>query len=90
MTPAATRAGKATQSIRERNGNDCTHLVEIATNSTLSQLRRLGLYTKAFLTDIADQTDDEAESVVEYACAATNVQIYSAEEETEVVPTTVK
>ena len=71
VTLAATRAGNTTQSIEKRNDNDCTRLVEIATDSTLSHLRRLGLYTEAFLTDIAHQTD-EAESVVEYACAATN------------------
>ena len=87
VTPAVTRAGNATQSIKERNGNDCTRLVEIATDSTLSQLRRLGLYTEAFLTDVAHQTD-EAESVVEYACAATSDQMYSVGEETEVVPNT--
>ena len=87
VTPAATRAGNATQSIKERNGNDCTRLVEIATDSTLSQLWRLGLHTEAFLTDIAHQTD-EAESVVEYACAATNDKMYSVGEETEVVPNT--
>ena len=86
-TPAATRAGNATQSIKERNDNDCTRLVEIATDSTPSQLWRLGQYTEAFLTDIAHQTD-EAESVVEYACAATNDQMYSVGEETEVVPNT--
>ena len=85
MTPAATWAGNVMQSMRERNANDCTHLVEIITDSTLSQLRRLGLYTEAFLTDIAHQTD-EAESVVEYAYDATNAQMYSAKEETEVVP----
>ena len=87
VTPAATRAGNPTQSIKEHNGNDCTRLVEIATDSTLPQLRRLGLYTEAFLTDIVHQTD-EAESVVEYACAATNDQMYSVGEETEVVPNT--
>ena len=87
VTPAATRAGNATQSIKERNDNGYTRLVEIATDRTLSHLRRLGLYTKAFLTDIAHQTD-EAESVVEYACAATNDQMYSVGEETEVVPNT--
>ena len=87
VTPEATRAGNATQSIKERNDNDCTRLVETATDSTLSQLRRQGLYTEAFLTDIAHQTD-EAESVVEYACAATNDQMYSVGEETEVVPNT--
>ena len=87
VTRATTRAGNATQSIKKRNDNDCIHLVEIATDSTLSQLRKLGLYTEGFLTDIAHQTD-EAESVVEYSCAATNVQMYSAGEETEVFPKT--
>ena len=87
VTPEATRAGNATQSIRERTDNDCTYLVEIATDSTLSQLWRLGLYTEAFLTDIAHQTD-KAESVVGYACAATNDQMYSVGEQTEVVPNT--
>ena len=87
VTPAVTRAGNATQSIKERNDSDCTRLVEIATDSTLSQLRRLGLYTEAFLTDIAHQTE-EAEPVVEYACAATNDQMYSVGEETKVVPNT--
>ena len=87
VTPEATRAGNATPSIKERNNNDCTRLVEIATDNTLSQLRRLGLYTEAFLTDIAHQTD-EAESVVEYACAATNDKMHSVWKETEVVPNT--
>ena len=87
VTPDATRAGNVTQSIKERNDNDCTRLVEIATDSTLSQLRRLGLYTEAFLTDITHQAD-EAEAVVEYACAATNDQMYSVGKETKVVPNT--
>ena len=89
MTPAATRAGNATQSIKESNDNDCTCLVEIATNSTVSHLRRLGLHTDAFLTDIAHQTD-ESDSVVEYACAATNDQMYPVGEETKVVQNTIK
>ena len=89
MTPEVTRAGNATQSIKERNDNDCTSLVEIATDSTLSQLRRLGLYTEAFITDIVHQTD-EAESVVEFACAATNDQLSSVGGETEIVPNTLK
>ena len=87
MTTEATRAGNATQSIKERNDNVCSRLVEIATDSTLSQLWRLGLYTETFLTDIAHQTD-EVKSVVEYACAATNDQMYLVGEETEVVPNT--
>ena len=73
--------------MRERNDNDCSHLVDIATDSTLSQLRRLGLYIEPFLPDTAHQTD-EVESVVEYACATTNVQMYSVGEETDVVPNT--
>ena len=83
VTPATMRAGNATQSIKERNDNNCINLVEIATDNTLSQL------TEAFLADIAHPTD-EGESVVEYACAATNVQTYSAGEETEVSPKTFK
>ena len=43
VTPEETRAGNATPSIKERNDNDCTRLVEIAIDSTLSKLRRLGL-----------------------------------------------
>ena len=89
VTPAATPSDNTTQSIKERNDNDCTHSVEIVTDSTLSQLRRLRLYTEAFLTDIAHQTD-EVESVVEYACAATNVQMYSVGEETKVAPKSLK
>ena len=87
VTPEATRAGNATQSIKERNDKYCTRLAEIAIDSTLSQLRRLGLYTEAFLTDIANQTD-EAESAVEYACAATNDHMYLVGEEMEVLPNT--
>ena len=90
VTPAATPAGNATQSIRKRNVSYCTHIVvEITTDSTLSRLRRLGLYTKAFLTDITHQTY-KAESVVEYARVATNVQIYSVGKETKLVPNTFK
>ena len=85
VAPSATRAGNATQSMRERNDNDCTHFVKTATDRTLSQLRRLGLYIEALLTDDAHPTD-EVESVVEYAWAATNVQMYSLWEETKVVP----
>ena len=72
VTPAVTRAGNAARSLRERSANDSAHLAEIATDSTLSELRRLGLYTKALLPDVVHQTN-KAESVVEYACATTNV-----------------
>ena len=67
-----TWAGNAARSLRGRSVNDSAHLVEIATDSTLSELRRLGLYTKALLPDVVHQTN-KAESVVGYACATTNV-----------------
>ena len=88
VAPSATRAGNITQSMRERNNNDCSHLVEITPDSTLSQLRRLGLYIEPFLTDIAHQTDEAKSLDVDYACAATNVQMYSVGEKMEVVPNT--
>ena len=84
-----TRAGNAARSLRERRANDSAHLAEIATDSTLSELRRLGLYTKALLPDVVHQTN-KAESVVEYACATTNVQRYSVGEKIEVIPNTFK
>ena len=52
VTPAVTRAGNAARSLRERRANDSAQLEEIATDSTLSELRRLGLYTKAMLPDV--------------------------------------
>ena len=85
VTPAVTRAGNAARSLRERSANDSAHLAEIATDSTLSELRRLGLYTKALLPNVVHQTN-KAESVVEYACATTNVQRYSVGEKMEVIP----
>ena len=85
VTPAVTRAGNAARSLREHRANDSAHLVEIATDSTLSELRRLGLYTKALLPGVVHQTN-KAESVVEYACATTNVQRYSVGEKTIVIP----
>ena len=39
VTPAVTRVGNAARSLRERSANDSAHLAEIATNSTLSELR---------------------------------------------------
>ena len=84
-TPAVTRAGNAARSLKDRRVNDSAHHAEIATDSTLSKLRRLGLYTKALLPDVVDQTN-KAESVVEYACATTTVQSYSVGEKMEVIP----
>ena len=83
------RAGNAARSLRERGANDSAHLTEIATDSTLSELRRLGLYTKALLPDVVHQTN-KAESVVEYACATTDVQRYSVGEKMEVIPNAFK
>ena len=89
VTLAVTRAGNAARSLRERRAYDSAHLAEIATDSTLSELRRLGLYTKALLPDVMHQTN-KAESVVEYACATTNVQRHSVGEKMEVIPNTFK
>ena len=89
VTPAVTRAGNAARSLTERRANDSAHLAEIATDGTLSELRRLGLYTKALLPDVVHQTN-KAGSVVEYACATTNVQRYSVGEKMEVIPNTFK
>ena len=89
VTPAVTRAGNAASSLRERRANESAHLAEIATDGTLSELRRLGLYTKALLPDVVQQTN-KAESVVEYACATTNVPRYSVGEKMEVISNTFK
>ena len=89
VTPAVTRADNAARSLRERRANDSAHLSEIATDATPSELRRLGLYTKALLPDVVHQTN-KAESVVEYACATTNVPRYSVGEKIEVIPNTFK
>ena len=89
VTPAVTRAGNAARSLRERRANDSAHLAKIATDGTLSELRRLGLYTTALLPDVVHQTN-KAESVVEYACATANVQRYSVGEKMEVIPNTLK
>ena len=89
VTPAVTRASNAARSLRERRANDSAHLAEIATDSTMSELRRLALYTKALLPDVVHQTN-KAESVVEYACSTTNVQRYSVGEKMEVIPNTFK
>ena len=89
MTPAVTRAGNAARSLRERRAKDSVHLAVIATDGTLSELRRLGLYTEALLPDVVHQTN-KAESVVEYAWATTNVQRYSVGEKMEVISNTSK
>ena len=84
-----TRAGNAARSLRERRANDSAHFAEIATDSTLSELRRRGLYFEALLPDVVHQTN-KAKSVVECACATTNVQRYSVGEKMEVIPNTFK
>ena len=75
-TPAVTRAGTAAQSFVRRNAHnrsDSAHLAAIATGPALSELRRLRLYTKETLPDIAHETYG-ADSAVEYAYAATTIQ----------------
>ena len=89
VTPAVTRVGNAACSLRERRANDSAHLAEIATDSTLSELRRLGLYTKALLPGVVHPTN-KTKSVVEYTCATTNVQRYSVGEKIRVIPNTFK
>ena len=89
VTPAVIRAGNAARSFRERSANDSAHLAEIATESTLSEIRRLELYIKALLPDAVHQTNRE-ESVVEYAFATTNVQRYSVGDQMEVISNTFK
>ena len=69
--------------------SNSAHLAAIVTESTLSELRRLGLYTKVFLPDIVHQTHEE-ESVVEYAYVATSVQTRSAGEQAEKFRTPLK
>ena len=91
-TPAVTRAGTAAQSFARRNAqnrSDPAHLAAIATGPTLSELRRLRLYTKETLPDIAHETYG-ADSAVEYAYAATTIQSFSAGENAEVTPNTFK
>ena len=77
VTPTVKRVYNASRSFRESCSNDSAHLAEIATDITLSELRRLGLYTEAFLQDVVHQAH-EMESIVEYVCATTNIQRYSA------------
>ena len=89
VTPAVTRAGNAAHSLRECSGNNSAHLAEITTNSTLSELRRLELYTKALLPHVMHQMNN-VESVVEHACATTNVQRYSVGEKMGVIIITLK
>ena len=55
VTPAVKRADNAAHSFRDSSSNDSAHLAEIATDITLSELQRLGLYTKAFLQDVEHQ-----------------------------------
>ena len=71
------------------NRSDSAHLAAIATGPALSELRGLRLYTKEILPDIAHETYG-ANSAVEYAYAATTIQSYSAVENAEITPNTLK
>ena len=77
VTSTVKRADNAVHSFRDSSSNDSAHLAEIATDITLSELKGLGLYTKASLQDVTQQAH-ELESIVEYVCATTNVRKYSA------------
>ena len=68
VTPSVTRLGAAARAVARRNASHSSqsgHLAMIATGHTLSELRRLDLYIKKFLPDIAHQTCDQ-ESAGEY------------------------
>ena len=71
------------------NRSDSAHLATIVTGPVLSELRRLRLYTKEALADIAHETYG-VDSAVEYAYAATTVQSCSAGENAEITPNTLK
>ena len=71
------------------NRSDYAHLAAIATGTTLSELRGLRLYAKETLPDIAHETYG-TDSAVEYAYAATTIQISSAEENAEITTKTFK
>ena len=91
-TPAVTRTGTAAQSFVRRNAHnrsDSAHLAAIATGPTLSELRRLRLYTKETLPDIAHEAYG-ADSAVEYAYAVTTIQRCSVGENAEITPNTLK
>ena len=75
VTPSVTHLGAAARAVARRNASHSSqsgHLVMIATRHTLSELRRLDLYIKRFLPDIAHQTCEQ-ESTGEYAYAATDI-----------------
>ena len=82
--PAVIQAGNVAGSLRDRSTNYSAHLAEIATDSTRSELRRLELFTKALRPGVVHQTDN-AESVVEYACATTNFLRYSVGKKIEII-----
>ena len=72
------RVGRTSRSLGKRSTTDSAHLVEIATDSMLSELWRPKIYTKTLLPDIEQQTQ-EAELVVEYLCAMANVQRFGGD-----------
>ena len=63
VTPAVKRADNAARFFKDSSFNDSAHLAEITADITLSDLQRLGLYTKAFLQDVAHEAH-EMESIV--------------------------
>ena len=90
VTPSVTCLGAAARAVARRNASHSSrsgHLATIATGHTLSELRRLDLYIKRFLPDIAHQTCEQ-ESAGKYAYAATDISKRSAGEKVVVIPNT--
>lgn len=67
--------------------SNTAHLAAIPTENTLSLLRKLGVYTKASLPDIAHQIYKQ-ELAEEYVYATTNISRRSEREKAEIVPNT--
>ena len=82
VTPSVTCVGAEARAVARRNASGSSqsgHLATIATGHTLSELRRLGLYIKRFLPDIAHQTCEQ-ESAGEYIYATVDISKRSARE----------
>lgn len=80
VTPSIRRSGAAARSFAEctvSRGSDSAHITAVANDSTISELRQLGLYTKASLPGIVHQIYEQ-EFAVEFAHAATTTLNRSA------------
>lgn len=80
-TSGVTWAGIAARSVRQHNANNnptATNLAAIHDGKSISELRRLGLFTIVALLDVMHQTCG-AESIVEYDDTTTSRSNFSAE-----------